>query len=786
MVSSMGPAASMGAPAAQSSPIGSLDATSQFSQMKLYRTGGIPTPPPASVSNHMVVDDGNASPNIMKMSLYSLPVSNDILKQTGLILGGVLSPLAPIGLGDQQVPVVSSPELPIRCSRCYAYVSSATKFLNGGRQYQCAICGLVSEVPNEYYAPLDYTTGRRSDIQSRPELRFGSVEYPAPKEMILKPLQPESILFCVDVSGLAMSMGILGEMILMLKHMLQNQLIRSPTRIGIMAYDTRMHFFNLHPNLNKPQIMVVSTPEDPFVPLVDGLFVTYEESKDVIDALLDSLPTIFQSNVGSTAHLGAALNVALEAFKETGGRAIVLHTQINNQGFDMVKPRLEDGIRGTDKEFKCYRPASNDVYYKKLAKALVDAAVRIDLFIFGANIDVATIGEVSRLTGGDLNVYPYLREQPTQVQQFRGDLLRNITRVNGVDGRLRIRCSSGLKIAAVTGHCSVSGDDIILAGLDGDKALGFELGYDGKLTNDSNSVIQAALLYTNAAGQRRLRVHTIALPATPQTAGVFQMADLDTLVNLMVRRAVQMLRKPGSSLKAVQGLLSSQAAAIIKSYRVKGSSNAAASQNFVITENLKLLPLYVDAALKSALCRPESAISLPMRVAAMYHFESVSIQAGSLFLYPRMFSLNPLGPTHGTHSRNGPLIRLPAAVRLSRQSLSEAGAYVLDNGVVMVLWVGCQVDDEFASELFGEPVNASTNRLLLTRRENDLSVRIHAILDHCRRVSGQAVVVMRSADKHEMHGELLASMVEDSSPSRPSFPDFLIALHREVMKGISN
>ncbi len=41
---------------------------------------------------------------------------------------------------------------------------------------------MVNDVPQDYYAGVDMTTGRRTDGGMRPELTQGSVEYVAPPE----------------------------------------------------------------------------------------------------------------------------------------------------------------------------------------------------------------------------------------------------------------------------------------------------------------------------------------------------------------------------------------------------------------------------------------------------------------------------------------------------------------------------------------------------------------------------------------------------------------------------
>lgn len=57
-------------------------------------------------------------------------------------------------------------------------------------------------------------------------------------------------------------------------------------------------------------MLVMADPKDPFVPLSEGFLVDPQESRHVIEYLLDSLPTMFGNNRVSEAALGAALKCA--------------------------------------------------------------------------------------------------------------------------------------------------------------------------------------------------------------------------------------------------------------------------------------------------------------------------------------------------------------------------------------------------------------------------------------------------------------------------------------------
>lgn len=60
-------------------------------------------------------------------------------------------------------------------------------------------------------------------------------------------------------------------------------------------------------SLTQPQMMVVSDLDDIFVPLPDDLRVNLSESRSVVEAFLDSLPSMFQENVNVESALGPAV-----------------------------------------------------------------------------------------------------------------------------------------------------------------------------------------------------------------------------------------------------------------------------------------------------------------------------------------------------------------------------------------------------------------------------------------------------------------------------------------------
>lgn len=74
---------------------------------------------------------------------------------------------------------------PPRCQRCKAYVNPFTTFAEGGRKFQCNLCGHSNATPDAYMCPLGLD-GLRRDKYERPELCRGTVEFAATKEYMVR------------------------------------------------------------------------------------------------------------------------------------------------------------------------------------------------------------------------------------------------------------------------------------------------------------------------------------------------------------------------------------------------------------------------------------------------------------------------------------------------------------------------------------------------------------------------------------------------------------------------
>jgi protein transport protein SEC24 len=343
-----------------------------------------------------------------------IPVSSEVLASLGLPLGLVLQPLAPLQDGEREIPILDFGETgPPRCRRCRAYINPFMTFRSGGNKFICNMCTFPNDTAMEYFAPTD-PTGARVDRQQRPELTLGTVDFLVPKEYWTKEPSPLKLLFLVDVTEESVNKGFLTgfcEGIMSALYGGQNESsedqngaaspgLAKGAKIGIVTYDKQMHFFNLSPELEQAQMMVMPDIEDPFVPLSDGLYVDPEESKVVITQLLNQLPQMFNPDLHSGMKnpepaLLPALEAAASSLNVTGGKVICSLAALPTWGRGRLFLRDDNtAVAGTDAEKKLL--TTEHPGYTKLANTMVENGIGVDFFLAapsGGYLDIATVGK---------------------------------------------------------------------------------------------------------------------------------------------------------------------------------------------------------------------------------------------------------------------------------------------------------------------------------------------------------------------------------------------------------
>ncbi|KAL1921511.1 uncharacterized protein VTP21DRAFT_11227 [Calcarisporiella thermophila] len=740
---------------------------------------------PLASSDFHAIDEGNCVPRFMRMTTYNIPFSEGLLNSVHMPLGVVVQPLAKLRHDEGPIPVIETGEVgPVRCLRCKAYINPFVSFTEGGQKYTCNMCGFGSQVPQEYFCNLDMM-GRRLDFEQRPELRHGTVEFTVPREYSSRDPAPGAYVFAIDVSWNSIQSGMLEQCIESLKAVLfdETRILPEGARVGIITYDRTVHFYNLSPQLDQAQMLVVSDVNDMFVPLSSGFLVDPLESRQVITDLFNALPNMFKNNKISDPAFGAAVQAAQQAMASTGGKLLIYLTSLPLSGPGTLKYRDDPKLYNTEGERKLFTP--QDAWYKTMATQCATAGVCVDLFLFpSAYVDVATLSVLPSQTGGDTYFYPqFVRSRDGT--RLTHDIKHNLLREHGQDAVMRIRCSTGLKVVEHLGHFhSRNPTDLELAGIDADKAFGVILGYDERLDDKQPAHIQCALLYTTKEGSRRVRVHNLAVGVTNLVGNVFRHAEADASVNLLLKGAFnQALEKP---LKDVREALTERCAKILAAYRKNCASSTSPGQ-LILPEAYKLLPLYTLTMLKSKALRGGPDLNADIRVYTMRMIKTMGVSETIGLLYPRMFAVHEMPENAGLSEETGHF-KTPPLVRVSYERLNPAGAYLLENGHQMFIWIGRQIESQFLRDVFQvEHIESlDPNLTALPSLDTHISRQLRALVEFLQGQRRQylGMRLVRQQLDAQAEAEFVSLLAEDKfgGPGGEglSYVDYLLHMHRRI------
>ncbi|XP_070518419.1 protein transport protein Sec24C isoform X2 [Cardiocondyla obscurior] len=736
--------------------------------------------PPLVTTNFVTQDQGNASPRYIRSTMYTVPTTNDIIKQTNIPFGLVISPMARIVQGECEPPIVDMGEIgPVRCVRCKAYMCPFMQFVDAGRRFQCMFCKATTEVPNEYFQHLDHT-GQRLDRYERPELMLGTFEYITTKDYCRNNVFPTSpaIVFIIDVSYNTIKSGLVNLLCTNMKSIIKNLPIdagqtKSNMKVGFITYNNTVHFYNINPCLAQPQMMVVGDIQDVFMPLLDGFLCDVEESEAVIDSLMIKIPQMFADTRETETILAPAIQAGLEALKaaERPGKLLIFHSSLPiAEAPGKLKNRDDRKVLGTDKEKTVLVPQNNA--YNNLGQECVGAGCSVDLFIFNNSyVDIATIGQICRLTGGEIYKYTYFQSD-IDGERLISDVINNISRPIAFDAVMRVRTSTGVRPTDFYGHYFMSNTtDMELASIDCDKAIGIEIKHDDKLTDDEGVYIQVALLYTSCGGIRRLRIINLSLKTSSQMTELYRACDLDAIINYFSKQNVFKLLE--STPKTVKDNLIARCANMLAVYRKHCALPSSAGQ-LILPECMKLLPLYVNCLLKSDALSGGADMTIDDRSYVMQAVATMPISISVAYTYPRLFPLHDIDPQD---------TELPSMLRCSVDKFTDDGAYLLENTIHMFLWLGVGLSSQWVQNVFGVPsvVQVDTDRSTLPVLDTSLNKRIRNIINriHTERHHSVKLTIVRQREKLEV--VLRHFLVEDrGNDGSPSYVDFLCHMHKEI------
>ncbi|ESW35293.1 hypothetical protein PHAVU_001G223000 [Phaseolus vulgaris] len=723
----------------------------------------------------------NCNPRFLRLTTSAVPSSQSLASRWHLPLGAVVSPLAEPPDGEE-VPIVNfAPASVVRCRRCRTYVNPYMTFTEAGRKFRCNVCTLLNDVPSEYYSQLD-ATGKRADINQRPELTKGTVEFVAPAEYMVRPPMPPVYFFLIDVSISAVRSGMIEVVANTIKSCLDELPGFPRTQIGFATFDSTIHFYNMKSSLTQPQMLVVSDLDDIFIPLPDDLLVNLSESRSVVDTFLDSLPTMFQDNVNLESAFGPALKAAFMVMSQLGGKLLIFQNSLPSLGVGRLKLRGDDSrVYGTDKEHGLRLP--EDPFYKQMAAEFSKYQISANVYAFSDKYtDVASLGTLAKYTAGQVYFYPAF-QAAIHGDKLRHELRRDLTRETAWEAVMRIRCAKGVRFTTYHGNFMLRSTDLLaLPAVDCDKAFAMQLSLEETLLTTQTMYFQVALLYTASCGERRIRVHTMAVPVVTELADLYRLADTGAIVLLLSRLAIE--KTLSQKLEDARTAVQLRIVKALREYRNLYSVQHRLSNRMIYPESLKFLILYGLALCRSTTLRGGFGdVPLDERCAAGHIMMTVSIKGLLKLLYPSLIRLDEylLKASVQADDLKSVERRLP----LTGESLDSRGLYLYDDGFRFIIWFGRVISPDIAKNLLGPDFAAELSKTTLSEHDNEMSRRLMKLLEKLRnadRAYYQLCHLVRQGEQPKEGFLFLANLVEDQMGGNSGYAEWMLQISRQVQQ----
>ncbi|XP_076606700.1 protein transport protein Sec24A isoform X2 [Chaetodon auriga] len=761
---------SLAAMSLQSSTPEALRVVNLLQDRNLLPPSPIPAPTPCLPQDLQKI---NCNPEVFRSTLTSIPQTQSLLNKAKMPLGLLLHPFKDLS----QLPVVTSSTI-VRCRSCRTYINPFVSFLDQ-RRWKCNLCYRVNDVPEEFmYNPVSRSYG---EPHKRPEVQNATIEFIAPSEYMLRPPQPAVYLFVLDVSHNAVETGYLNVFCQSLLDNINSLPGDSRTKVGFITFDSTIHFYNLQEGLSQPQMLIVSDIEDIFLPTPDSLLVNLNECKELVQDLLKSLPTLFEKTMETQSALGSALQAAFKLLSPTGGRMSVFQTQLPNLGVGALQSREDPNQRANAKDIQHLSPATD--FYKKLALDCSGQQVAVDLFLLSAQYcDLASLGCISRYSAGSIYYYPSYHHQhnPSQVECFQKDLKRYLTRKIGFEAVMRIRCTKGMSIHTFHGNFFVRSTDLLsLPNVNPDAGFAVQMSIEENLDDMQVVSFQAALLYTSSKGERRIRVHTLCLPVVNSLSDIFAGADVQAISGLLACMAVD--RSVTASLSDARDAMTNAAIDSLTSYRQ--SVLTIQQPGLLAPACLRLFPLFILALLKQKSFRTGTSTRLDDRVFAMCQLKYQPLIYAMLMIHPALYRVDDL-TDEGALNINERTIPQPRLLQLSVEKLCREGAFLMDAGTVMYLWIGRNCHPNFLTQVLGVPNYAAVpdNLYMLPELDTAESQRTRAFIGWLRdqRPFFPSLHVIR--EESQRKASFMQNMIEDRTESALSYYEFLLHLQQQISK----
>lgn len=207
-----------------------------------------------------------------------------------------------------------------------------------------------------------------------------------------------------------------------------------------MFYDRNLHFVSFKENSETPGLITIDpTTLEPTYQLNLKDFTFYLSEIDLekltaqLDILIEDIQQSFQGNTPDWDTLKRILHFTAKQMRSTGGKLSWIH---GSTGSYIPKGSKKDSA-------KRFMYNCNDSDFQKISADLHRSFAWVDTYLFNhsKNKNLSTIGELIRLSGGDMFLYPNGDE--SSMVNFYNDLMHNCSKSMTWETVFRLRTSEG-------------------------------------------------------------------------------------------------------------------------------------------------------------------------------------------------------------------------------------------------------------------------------------------------------------------------------------------------------
>lgn len=761
-------------------------------------------------------DGGCVRPCHMRSTIYQVPTTQDLLDSSGLEFSVVVKPFDE-GEVDGKIFIPLSMSQIERCNRCKAYINP---FSASG---ECVICKHNLQVVQ--------------DRDQRPELQLGSYEfrvtpdyYRRVNDVPIPETRRPHLIFAIEMTANSQDMvRFLSENLAnVLKNDLPTDFLYATSMTPLLGFVTYNSKVTVHDIKNGGHSYIISDPTSVTECASVSQFLVdpakdFENLEKFIASLSDMCREQAEHGEQQTL-LGPAIEAALKAcYHDTSnyfetkdpkkganrnvtpvGKIYILHSSLPTAGDDQTPGRLPppsqraiDDIKrqlGSDTESKALGPDGK--YYTQLARKCYDEyASGVELFLFPpqprAYLNIATIGELAKLTGtGVINKYHRI-----SMNNFLQDLRLSLKSTMGFDASIRVRSSVGISSVRYIGNFKNNDDNkdtLEMSAVNSNSNFIVQFKYDDKLPDSSLVVIQMAMIYTSMCGERRVRVHNLALSTCASMQDLYKSACCDTLVNVLVRDTIEKMRTGNLAPKKAKEQLTARVVKILHAYRKHCASDnqAASPSQLILPEGLKLLPVYLCGALKCDAIDGGPEMFPDDKVLSQMSLLGALPSQSQVTIYPRMYSVeaceaddeeNEYGLKAELTRCFNPLIKVEGR---PTPMLELGQCYILENGYYLFIYIpNNDLARQFLASVFGELQDKPD--LMWDDRRKDTTEEVKFLENLIEQIETERrkslrISVVRQGDKLEPIFKTFLYEENKRPGLKDSYIDILCSLHHEI------